>query len=198
VSASNLLRLGGLAAALGGVLLMLGGLEQLVLNLLFPNPGAAGEVAITASSIQLVLALIGQPLLALGLVGLYVRQAEVTGILGLIGFLVAFLGIVLVSALGVEGVEGVAPLASLGWALFGIASLRAGIYPRVATVLLIISAVISGLFSLLIVALIVGPSSILVYVGVGAGIVLNTGIAWLGYALFLRRDASAERPTHVG
>jgi len=177
---------------------MLGGFEQLVLNLLFPNPGVIGKVAITASSIQLVLALIGQPLLALGLVGLYVRQSEVAGILGLIGFLVAFLGMVLVSALGVEGVEGVAPLASLGWALFGVASLRAGIYPRVAAVLLIISAVFSGMFSLLIVALIVGPSSILVYVGVGAGIVLNAVIAWLGYALFLRRGPSAEQPTHVG
>jgi hypothetical protein len=195
VSSSNLLRLGGVAAALGGVLLTLGGFEQLVLNLFFPNPGVISEVAITASSVQLALALIGQPLLALGLVGLYVYQSRATGILGLIGFLVAFLGMVLVSALGVEGVEGVAPLASLGWALFGVASLRAGVYPRVAAILLIISAVISGMFSLLVVALIVGPSSILVYVGVGAGIVLNAVVAWLGYALFVRMGASAEQPT---
>ena len=124
MSSSNLLRLGGLAAAPGGVLLLLGGFEQLVLNLFFPNPGVIGEFALTASSVQFALALIGQPMLALGLVGLYLHQSEATGILGLIGFLVAFLGMLLVSALGVEGVEGAAPLASLGWALFGVASLR--------------------------------------------------------------------------
>jgi len=194
MSPSNLLRLGGLAAVLGGKLLIISGLMQLVLNLFFPEPGAVKEVALTASSIQLTLALLGQPLVVLGLVGLYVRQSEAAGVLGLIGFLIAFLGMALVSALGVEGVEGVAPFANLGWALFGVASLRAGVYPRVATVLLIVSAVIGGMFSLLVVALIVGPASLLVYVGVGAGLVLNAVIAWLGYDLFSMRDASVEQP----
>lgn len=179
---------------LGAVLLMISGLTQLVLNLFFPDPGTVNEVALAASSVQLTLALLGQPLVVLGLVGLYVRQAEATGLLGLAGFLVAFLGMAFVSALGVEGVEGVAPLADLGWALFGVASLRAGVYPRVASILLIVSAVIGGMFSLLVVALIVGPASLLVYVGVGAGLVLNVVIAWMGYDLFSGRGVSAEQP----
>ena len=197
VSSSNLLRWAGLAAVLGAVLLITVGLAQLVLNLFFPSPGAAGGVAMTASSILLALALLGQPLAALGLVGLYVRQSQAAGILGLIGFVVAFLGIALVSALGVEGVEGVAPLSDLGWALFGVASLRAGIYPRLAAVLLIISAVGAGAFSLLIVALIVGPGSQLVYVGVVAGIVLNLAILWLGYELFSGTAVPVEQPQRV-
>ena len=198
MSPSNLLRWGGVAAVLGSVLLVIGGLIQIVLNLFFTNPGTVSRIAITASSVQLELALLGQPLLVLGLVGLYARQSGVTGIFGLVGFLVAFIGMASVSALGVEGVEGVAPLADLGWALFGVASLRAGIHPRVATVLLIVSAVIGGVFSLVVVALVVGPASPLVYVGVFAGLVLNLVIAWLGYDLSSsRRGATAEQPVRA-
>jgi hypothetical protein len=184
VSSSSLLRLGGLAAMVGGVLLVISGLVQLVLNLFFSSPGTVSGLAITASSIQLALALLGQPLVALGLVGLYVRQSAATGIFGLIGFLVAFFGMILVSALGVEGVEEVAPLTSLGWALFGVASLRAGIYPRVAAILLIVASVVSGMFSLLVVAPVAGAGSTLVYIGVWAGIILDMVIAWLGYDLY--------------
>ena len=197
MSSSNLLRLGGLAAVLGGVLLMIVGLAQLVLNLFFPNPAAVSGVAITVSSIQLALALLGQPLIVLGLVGLYVRQSEATGVFGLIGFLVAFFGMALVSVLGVEGVEGVAPFANLGWALFGAASLRARVYPRIAVILLIIGAVVAGAFSLLVVTLITVPSSMLVYVGVVAGIILNMVVAWLGYDLFSERGTSATQPGGV-
>ncbi|MCA1738286.1 MAG: hypothetical protein LC740_05485 [Actinobacteria bacterium] len=197
MSSTNLLRLGGLATVLGAVLLVISGLLQLVLNLFFASPGAVSEVALTASSIQLELALLGQPLVALGLVGLYVRQSEDTGIFGLIGFLVTFLGLITVSALGVEGVEGVAPLANLGWALFGVASLRARVYPRLAAILLIVGATISGMFSILVVALVAGPGSPLVYVGVGAGIILNMVIAWLGYDLSSKMGASAEQPLGV-
>lgn len=197
MSSSNLLRLGGLAALLGGVLLALVSLVQLILNLFFPNPGMVSGVAITVSSIQLTLALLGQPLVALGLVGLYIQQSEATGVFGLIGFLIAFLGMALVSGLGVEGVEGVAPLADLGWALFGVASLQARVYPRLAIILLIISAMVTGAFSLLVVALIAGPGSTLVYVGVVTGIILNLTIAWLGYDLFSRRGAAVEQPGRV-
>jgi hypothetical protein len=197
MSPSSLLRLGGLAAVLGSVLLVISGLIQIVLNLFFSNPGAVSRVAITASSVQLELALLGQPLLVLGLVGLYARQSGTTGVFGLVGFLVAFIGMASVSALGVEGVEGVAPLADLGWALFGVAILRAGFYPRVAAVLLIVSAVIGGAFSLVVVALVIGPVSPLVYVGVAAGLVLNLVIAWLGYDLFSRTGASAGQPARA-
>lgn len=198
MSSPNLLRLGGLSAILGGVLLTLGGFGQLVLNLVFSSPGSFSGGAVTASSIQLALALFGQPLVVLGLVGLYVRQSRAAGVLGLIGFLAAFLGLMLVAGLGVEGVEGVAPISSLGWALFGVASLKVGIYPRVAVIFLILSAVVSGMFSLLIIALIAGPGSSLVYVGVGAGIVLDAVVAWLGYTLFSNGSVSDGYATREG
>ena len=102
----------------------------------------------------------------LGLVGLYSSQSEPAGFLGLLGFLVAFLGTALVSgalwfelfitpSLAVEapdlaeaelGLAGFAIpflLVVVGWVLFGAATLRARVYPRLAAALLIVGAVAS-------------------------------------------------------
>src|SRR4051794_18367848 len=59
-------------------------------------------------------------LLLLGLVGLYARQSEDTGVPGLVSFLVTFVSTVLAQGSVLAGL-----LADLGWALFGVASLRA-------------------------------------------------------------------------
>ena len=66
-------------------------------------------------------------------------------------------------------------LAALGWLLFGVATLRAGVYPRWAAILLIVGAVLLGL-----------PVP-------GTEIVLAVAIAWLGFTLFTGR-AAAESP----
>ncbi len=137
-----------------------------------------------------------------GLVGLYAGQSEEAGALGLFGFLVAFLGTTLVVgaawfeafaartlALAVPGFFEDDPagwlgwgmglayvLAALGWLLFGVATLRAGVYPRWAAIVLIVGAVLLGL-----------PVP-------GLEIVLAVAVAWLGFALFMGRVALAERP----
>lgn len=113
-----------------------------------------------------MLYLLGTVLLLLGLVGLYSSQSEPAGFLGLLGFLVAFLGTALVSgalwfelfitpSLAVEapdlaeaelGLVGFAIpflLVVVGWVLFGAATLRARVYPRLAAALLIVGAVAS-------------------------------------------------------
>src|SRR3954464_6425368 len=141
MSSSNLLRLSGLAAMLGALLLVIVGLVQLVLNLFFPNPGALSEGAMIALYVRSAFGLFGYALLALGLVGLYARQSEATGTFGIISFLATFLGMALPVGLGWAAV-----LTDLGWILLGVASLRAGVYPRVATILLIVGAVIVGVF----------------------------------------------------
>ena len=118
------------------------------------------------------------------MVGLYVSQSEATGIPGLIGFLIAFLGLVVG-----PGGAGAALFANVGWALLGVASLRAGLYPRTITVLLIVGAVVSGVINGLTIGV---PSGILLYAGTVASIVFYGAIAWLGYALWVKTGAVDE------
>ncbi len=201
MSSSNLIRLSGLAAIAAGALLVVGDLLSLA-----TESENRSEAATTAPFVfTFLLLLIGTVLLQVGLVGLYIRQSEASGILGLVGFAAAFLGSALV--LGAAWTElFVAPflantapavldagptgtlavgfvltfaLGALGWLLFGIAALRAGVYPRAAAIALMVGAVISFLPI---------PAS---------GIVLDVVVAWLGFTLFTGLGASDERPSRV-
>ena len=195
-SSSTLLRSGGLAAVLGGTMVTVFDFVLLVSTSLASGPGGFGGAANRTLFIVSLLAQLSQALLALGLVGLYVRQSEAAGIIGLISFLMAFPGMIL--GLGIEDVPGwAAPLAYLGLALFGVATLQAGIYPRTAATLLIISAVIAGLFSPLIIALILGLGSSLAYIGASAVIIFNIVITWLGYVLFKEEGEEASQTTQM-
>jgi hypothetical protein len=201
MSSPNLIRWGGLAALIGGVLLVIAGL----LDLIFAG-GEFSEIAQTGTfAFSSLLYLLGLILVLLGLVGLYASQSEAAGGLGLLGFLVAFLGTAL--AVGAFWTQAfVAPtlaleapeflnedpggrlgfgftltflLASLGWLLFGVATLRAGVYPRWAAILLIIGAVLAFL-----------PFP-------GTELVLAAAIAEVGFLLFTGRSAAAQPPPRV-
>jgi hypothetical protein len=152
-----------------------------------------------------LLFLLGAILVLGGLVGLYARQSEQAGSLGLVGFLVTFLGMALVVGASWEraftepALAQVSPellaqdppgwvnfgfilsfaLASVGWLLFGVATLRAGVYPRAAAILLIVGALISFV-----------PLPL-------TEVFLAVAIAWLGFDLFRGGDGSAERPSRV-
>jgi hypothetical protein len=191
MSSSSLLRLAGLAALLGAVLLVIVGLAQpLIENLFLRNPGSVGEGVMVTLYVRSGLGLLGRALLALGLVGLYVRQAGATGALGLTGFVVTFFGIT-----SPAGFEWGPVLTNLGWALFGVACLQARIYPRTAVILLIIGAVAAGVLGQLLAALVVGgPGITLVYALVGAEIVRNVAAGWLGYTLFSRERSQSSAP----
>ncbi len=203
MSSSNLIRLSGLAAIVAGALLLVGDLLSLA-----AESENRSEAATTASFVfTFLLYLIGTVLLLVGLVGLYIRQSEASGILGLVGFAAAFLGSALV--LGAFWTElFVAPflanaapavldagptgtlafgfilsfaLGALGWLLFGLAALRARVYPRAAAIALMVGAVISFLPI---------PAS---------GIVLDAVVAWLGFTLLTGTGAvdSDEQPARV-
>ena len=202
MSNSDLIRWSGLAAILAAGLLSVGAL--LSLGAAFEN----SSVSVTTPSYAFssLLYLLGAVLLLLALVGLYIRQAQASGILGLVAFLVAFLGTALAlgatwadlfvaPALAVEAprvldAEPTGMLAlgftltflvflPLGWLLFGVASFRAQIYPRAAAILLMVGAVIAGL-----------PIPL-------TEIVLNVAVAWLGFALFTGRGEAVQRPSRV-
>jgi hypothetical protein len=145
-------------------------------------------------------------LIILGLVGLYVSQAEKAGNLGAIAFLVAFTGSVMVSGVDwssafmapwltditAPGVLDTEPtgafiagilltfvLFSVGFFLFGLASLQTGVLPRGAAVLLMVGAVLF---------LVMG------FLEIGfEGVVLGAALAWSGYAL----RSKAGEPTWV-
>ena len=150
-----------------------------------------------------VLGLIAAVLVPLCLVGLYARQVEKVGILGLLGFLLASIGSILFASLQFEetiawpvfavhapvllDVQG--PLISnqafstiylimgllyiVGFILFGIATMRAGVLTRWGALLLIISAPLfgAGLF-------------VPVFVRTIGAVLYAVGFAWLGYTLW--------------
>jgi hypothetical protein len=188
MSSSNLIRLSGLAAVAAGVLLLIGDLLAFA-----TEPENLSEWATAPSYVFVwLLFLLGAVLLLVGLVGLYVRQSEAAGVLGFVGFLIAFLGTALAlgtvwaqlfvapslatEAPGVLDNEPTGMLAAgfmitfmivfpLGWLLFGIATLRAQVYPRAPAIVLIAGSVITFL-----------PLPL-------TGLVLDVAVAWLGLTL---------------
>jgi hypothetical protein len=193
----NAVRLGGLAALLAGVLLVISELLSFLPSGLLPFELSGNELAIYGwLGISGYLGVLLAVLVQLGLVGLYAPYASQAGVLGAIGFLVAFIGSrlaivpsftdpiidpsLLLSGGASEGFVG--PLVRfallsfvLGWGLFGFAALVAGIYPQSAAALLIAGALI---------LLLPLPLS---------GIVFAVAIAWMGYVLFVRRGREASQ-----
>jgi hypothetical protein len=68
---------------------------------------------------------------------------------------------------------------SVGWLLFGVATLRPGVYPRAAAILLMVGAIISFV-----------PLPL-------TEVILAVAIAWLGFDLLTGRGVSAEQPARV-
>ena len=200
MSSSGLVRWSGLVAMVAGVLLLIA--ELLELLPVFDDIPFS-ELALTSIfTLQLTLYLAGLILIAVGLVGLYAHQSETVGLLGLVGFLVAFAGTVLFTgffwanifvapALAVGAPEfldqgGRFPgfrlsliIYAVGWLLFGLASLKARVYPRAPVVALIIGAALD---------LVGAPLS---------GLVIDAAFVWLGFSLFSGRAASARQTPRV-
>ena len=179
MKASNLIRWSGLAAVVAGVLFT--AINLITLLILGFGQGLSELL------LRSVISPIAGALLVLGLVGLYTRQSEATDVIGLISFLFAFFG----TMLALAGNVWANMLAYLGWALFGVSSLQARIYPPKAAVLLTIGAVVTAPFSTLTVS---GLGSILVYASLIASTIFNVALAWLGFVLFTEKGISAEHP----
>ena len=219
MTSANLIRWCGLAAILGAALFIIADL----ISLFTLDFDASPSEFFTSFGFYLTsaLLLVGGPLVLLGLVGLYAGRPEAMGVLGLIAFLGAFFGGVLsqgaiwsesfispaIASEAPELLESEPPgvvifgillsfvLVNLGWILFGVAVLRARIYPRPAALLLIAGAVVALLLNLL-----SGggpPGSVLLYVGTASDILFFGAIAWMGFVLLAGRESSAEQPSRV-
>jgi hypothetical protein len=121
-------------------------------------------VTTPAYTLTYSIALLGMGALLLALTAIYARESNALGRLGLIGYVIAFLGTLMVAgdwwfeAFVVPVIATAAPavldlpisgsalvgaiatvgLYTMGWTLFGLAVLRAGIVPRPAAVLLLV------------------------------------------------------------
>jgi hypothetical protein len=194
----NPVRLGGLAALLAGVLLIISRLLGSLSYGFFPFKLSGGELAIYGFlGIDGYLGVLLVVLVQLGLIGLYAPQAKAAGALGAASLFIAFIGTRLamfpsfVDPILIKSSEWPPGGGSeefwwelalfgltfvLGWVLFGMATLRAGIYPRSAAALLIAGALI---------LLLPLPLS---------DVIFAVAVAWMGYVLLTGRSQQAARP----
>lgn len=151
-------------------------------------------------------------LLHLGLVGLYAHQAEKAGRLGVVGFVLAFAGTALVGSI-VLAAATLTPLIAaetpgvfeqattlpgflvpvfvlgfgLGYVLFGVATMRAGVLPRWSGLLVAVGVTLFVIAEA--VPLGTGAAHALV---TGGDILFGLGLVWMGYALWRSRNAVTE------
>jgi hypothetical protein len=196
------IRFGGKALSLAGILILL---WWLGLAIFFPLEGMEkGYLNLVQDSDWLwvnIVGLIATMLLAVGFLGLYLKQAKETGLLGFIGFLLAFFGSLLFmciqyietvlwpiftehaqSLLEHEGAMFTDMVfkvfylimgfsLALGFIILGIATLRAKILSRWGALLMMIGGVV---FSLVISLIIVRTIGI---------VLLAAGLVWLGWGI---------------
>ena len=196
---SNLIRTGGgLASAAAGLLLLLGHLLDLGGD---PEYGTVlgGTLVLTAHVV-----------LVFALVALWAAQAEQSGLLGSVGMVLSVVGttlvsgVVLVEIAGASGAEVDAVLGAglasalallgglaflIGLILFGAATMRAGVFPRWAGLLLVAGDVVFGVGSF-------AGSAATIFEIIGAAITC-AALVRLGLSLLSRSGASARQPARV-
>ena len=199
LDSSNLIRAGGgLASAAAGILLLVGHVLNLGGDPVYSTVPGANSV------------LTAHVLLVFALVALYAAQAERSGVPGVLGMVLGVAGttlvsgVVLVEMAGASGANVEAALGGslagtlallgglaffLGLILFGAATMRAGVFPRWAGLLLIVGDVVFGAGDHF------GPAAPIVYV-LGAAIT-GAGFVWLGLALLSGSGTSAQRSARV-
>ena len=206
--ASEIMRWGALSAVVGGALLVVAVLYSLIVEVGGGSEVFSETVLTPSYAITTGMSLLAAVLILFGLVGLNLRQSEAAGALGRVGFLVAFLGTTLVVGtvwteffvvpslaaeapefLDAEEIPGLLNvgfiasyiLLSLGWALFGVAALRAGIYPRWVPIVLIIAALIG----------------LVPFSGGAAPLALGIAVALLGFFSLTGAGVSAGESSRV-
>ena len=197
MSPTTLSRLSGLALTCGSALFAIG-------NLLHPidhSPTSQASPTWEAAHVTMVLALM---LMALGLPGVYARQAVRAGNLGLAGLVLLFVGMIaiipglwheafVVPAIGPEAARAVEQgtggrwhviadtVFLVGHVAFGLATFRARVFPRAVANLLLVSAGVASASAVLVLAggLSTPPSVVAIMAG---AVLLSLGYAWLGCA----------------
>lgn len=170
MSGHRLVRIGGFSAIIAGALLLLADGWGVVDFLRYGDSVPFSEIAGAPSfAVSSVMYMVGGLLLLITLAGLYARQSEAAGALGLVGFLAALVGtgmligifwtsafvaptLAIESPALLDAEQAAGPLdmgfmisglaVALGWALFGVATFRAKVYPRAASIALTVGALL--------------------------------------------------------
>lgn len=201
MTSATLYRTSGLALLVGALLGVIG---NVLSSVLFPDPSQYLQYLTPLFVIVTLVSFIGSLLFLLGLPAIAVRQAPRAGWLGFVGFILTFIGGLLFTSFSVVGLlifpwlAQVAPkliagngppppffvfflvagvLFAVGGVLLGIATMRAGVFPRWAGLLIIIGAVLN---------LVSFPLSGLIgnIVGTASFILFALGLGWIGYTLW--------------
>lgn len=184
MNSASLYRMSAVAGVTGGGAIVVLDLAQIVTDI----PQA------TLGIVELPITL----LILFALPGLYLVQAMRAGATGLLGFVLTFAGVALgmghfylmafvrgtVSERWPEATDAVSSAARvvapaelltfvLGWILFGVTTMRAGVLPRIPAALLVVGVVL----------VLVRP--LLPIDGPVGGVVIGIGVAWLSAALYL-------------
>jgi hypothetical protein len=206
---SSFVRWAGIASLAAAGLMLVQQISHLVFALTMSQ-----SMAVATHSLRYGLALVAMYALLIALTGLYAMQATAAGRLGLVGYLVAALGTLLVAGdwwyetfvaplIAAQAPEllKTAPSGSiligaaatfgsfaLGWVLFGIASYRAGVFPRGAAMLMVVGG-IAGILALS------APFQIPLALAVGwMGSWLLRSAVPIGTSPVTGRPLSADRP----
>ncbi len=197
MSTSPLARIAGPVAIIAGVMVVVTRLPTVVFVV------AGGDLTAfvlgQTHAITSVASIVAFALLVLALVGIYDHEARSAGWLGLIGFVAALLGTIFMAgdwwyeAFAVPRIAEVAPelipifvggrlllggltsftLLGVGWVLFGVASLRARVFPTPISAAILVGGLLSGI-----------PIGFAYLTG---GIILGVAITWLGVWLMQTR-----------
>ena len=188
----QLYRLIAWAAMLSGLFIII---KKLVVELLLPLNPATNAVGTAGLLLGLF-----------ALTGIYLYERQASGSFGLVGYLVNWFGLGAVAGVDyarnyilpylsksevqalLAGPTRLAFLACalfflVGVVLFSAASLRAGVFPRLAVVLYLIGFTVYSLYFFL-------PNVVVVIAEVGGAV----GIIWLGYALWIAIRKTAAMP----
>ena len=204
MSTANLIRWCGMASLLAGILHVLGALLHPV-----------GEDLAAVNSSNWVLAhllyWVSVILLLFGLIGLYARQMEKIGRSGLVGFVLAFIGTAIVgvflfnAATTLHLVATTAPdmfaqitapptfalplfglTFGLGFILFSVATIRAGVLPRWSGWLLLLGILLSMAEGSPI------DRTLLHTIVTSGHVLLGLSLTWMGYALWMEKRELAR------
>jgi hypothetical protein len=198
----TLIRWGGLSALVASVISIL---IEIVLMITIRNQAYSTAALTNEWSLLYTFRLIAVMLLMLGLVALFARQSQKMRAFGVIAFVIASIGTMLIFGFAwallfvFPGMAAAVPafldtmasepgigiaitlfLVTVGWFLFGLASLRAKILPAGSA-----WVVMAGAFLALVLNMMQIPFS---------WVIFDIGVIWMGWWLWSERVQSAELP----
>jgi hypothetical protein len=198
----TLIRWGGLSALVASVISIL---IEIVLMITIRNQAYSTAALTNAWSLLYTFRLIAVMLLMLGLVALFARQSQKMRAFGVIAFVIASIGTMLIFGFAwallfvFPGMAAAVPafldtmasepgigipitlfLVTVGWFLFGLASLRAKILPAGSA-----WVVMAGAFLALVLNMMQIPFS---------WVIFDIGVIWMGWWLWSERVQSTELP----